>query len=290
MKGYFTERMIWRAPQWKLSVTFSLIIHILLGMLIFLIPVKEKERITPFFANIITPDELKQEFPAGSSIGLPSKTVAVPQRQQEKVKPQPDPLHESAVPRKETPVIQPPPDPSAGNMNEKAGDMDIAEKDKPASQSGRESTPSGHPQAFRGKTIPSLPLREKLFDREIVERLAKKEEIKKDAGITFDSEEFKHHDYMRRLKERIEGAWEYPPDAAMRGLYGDLYIKFTIKKDGLLGNMELMRTSGHRSLDEAAMKALKNAEPFWPLPEEWGKETLTIDGHFVYSIYGTYIR
>jgi len=26
------------------------------------------------------------------------------------------------------------------------------------------------------------------------------------------------------------------------------------------------------------------------LPDEWGKDALTITGHFVYSIYGTYIR
>ena len=54
--------------------------------------------------------------------------------------------------------------------------------------------------------------------------------------------------------------------------------------------MELVRTSGYRSLDEAAMKALKDAAPYWPLPEDWKEEELTVKGHFIYSIYGVYVR
>jgi protein TonB len=57
-----------------------------------------------------------------------------------------------------------------------------------------------------------------------------------------------------------------------------------------LGAVELIRTSGHKSLDDAAMKALKEGEPYWPLPDEWGMEAYTIEGHFIYSIYGYYIR
>ena len=54
--------------------------------------------------------------------------------------------------------------------------------------------------------------------------------------------------------------------------------------------MELVRTSGYRSLDEAAMKALKDVAPYWPLPEDWKEEELTVKGHFIYSIYGVYVR
>ena len=54
--------------------------------------------------------------------------------------------------------------------------------------------------------------------------------------------------------------------------------------------MELVRTSGHKTLDDAAMEALRDGTPYWPLPEEWGMEGYTIEGHFVYSLYGYYIR
>jgi protein TonB len=138
--------------------------------------------------------------------------------------------------------------------------------------------------------VPSPSIREKLFDREIVEKYAKREEGRRDNSITFDTREFKYEGYMMRLKDRIEGIWHYPADAAMRGIYGDLVIEFTIAKNGRLTDVSLKRTSGHRGLDQAAMQALKDGEPYWPLPDEWGKDSLTVTGHFVYSIYGAHIR
>lgn len=141
-----------------------------------------------------------------------------------------------------------------------------------------------------GIVTPSPSLREKLFDREVMGKFAKREEKTQDNSITFDTKEFKYETYMMRLKERIEGIWRYPPEAAGRGIQGDLLIRFTIRKDGRLGDVELVRTSGYRNLDQAAMQALKDGEPYWPLPDEWGKDSLSITGHFVYSMYGTYIR
>ncbi|MCI0469751.1 MAG: TonB C-terminal domain-containing protein, partial [Nitrospirae bacterium] len=134
-------------------------------------------------------------------------------------------------------------------------------------------------------------LKERLFDRGIIGDVAKKgEEKSASSGLTLDTKEFKYHGYMQRLKEKIEGIWRYPSDAAAKGVYGDLYIRFTIKKNGNIGAVELVRTSGHKSLDDAAIKALKDAEPYWPLPDAWGKDGLTITGHFVYSMYGVYVR
>lgn len=133
--------------------------------------------------------------------------------------------------------------------------------------------------------------KDKLFDKEIIGKLAQKEsEAKPDNSITFSTKEYQYQGYMQRLKEKIEGIWRYPRDAAERGIYGDLYIRFTIKKNGKLGAIDLIRTSGYKSLDDAAIKALRDAEPYWPLPDEWGRDGLTITGHFVYTYYGSYIR
>jgi protein TonB len=33
------------------------------------------------------------------------------------------------------------------------------------------------------------------------------------------------------------------------------------------------------------MKAIRKAEPFWPLPKDWEGDTLEIKGHFIY-VYG----
>jgi len=133
-----------------------------------------------------------------------------------------------------------------------------------------------------------------IFDRDVIARLSKKtekpEELQTSRGLTFSAKEFNDWGYLERLKEKIERVWQYPPQAAMRGIYGDLYIKFTIDKKGKLISIELLRTSGYRMLDDAAMQALRDAQPFWPLPDEWQKDSLTVTGHFIYTLRGFYLR
>ena len=134
------------------------------------------------------------------------------------------------------------------------------------------------------KVKPLLAPPSALFDKNTIENYAKKG-TDVDKGLTFEIPGFQHRGYMRMLKEKIESIWRYPKEAARLGMSGDLYIKFSIKKDGKLGEIDLLRTSGYKDLDEAAMKALKDAEPFWPLPADWEKDDLEINGHFIY-VYG----
>lgn len=132
-----------------------------------------------------------------------------------------------------------------------------------------------------------------LFDRETIEKYAKKEvpgeKGGKSKGLSFEAPELHHRGYMRKLKDKIESVWKYPEDAARQGIAGDLYIMFSILKDGSLDEVRLVRTSGHRDLDEAAKKALKNAAPYWPLPDDWPEDRLTVTGHFIYILGSAYI-
>jgi protein TonB len=127
-----------------------------------------------------------------------------------------------------------------------------------------------------------------LFDNEIIKKYAQKD-ASEGKDVTFDVSEFHHRGYMRMLKDKIERIWRYPREAAILGISGDLYIRFSIKRDGSVGTIELVRTSGYRSLDEAAMKAIEDGEPFWPLPPDWESDDLTITGHFIYIIGRSYI-
>ncbi|GAB4536503.1 MAG: hypothetical protein Fur0020_04530 [Thermodesulfovibrionia bacterium] len=122
-----------------------------------------------------------------------------------------------------------------------------------------------------------------LFDKETIERIAKAPSTD-NRSLTFDAPEFRHRGYMRMLKQRIESIWVYPRDAIRQGISGDLYIRFSINRDGSLGEVELVRTSGYRSLDESAMKAIRDAQPFWPLPDDWQRDDLVINGHFIYIL------
>lgn len=148
---------------------------------------------------------------------------------------------------------------------------------------------SQFPSIERDKKSPNI------FDREVIGEFAKREsksgaKVESSKGLSFSTREFNDWGYLQRLKEKIERVWQYPPQAAERGIYGDLYIKFTIDKNGKLTSVELLRTSGYRLLDDAALRAIKEAEPFWPLPKDFEKESLTITGHFIYILRGFYLR
>ena len=145
----------------------------------------------------------------------------------------------------------------------------------------------GTPLPENNGTFPSTP-KDFIFDDEIIEKYAREGDAE-GKNLTFDVKEFNHRGYMGMLRGKIESIWEYPKEAAMHRISGDLNIRFTIKRDGSVGDVELIRTSGYRELDEAALKAIKDAEPFWPLPVDWDKDELTITGHFIYIIGNFYM-
>lgn len=273
----------------KKSLVYSLILHVLALLLAFSLVKEEREKEPPpFFAEIITPEELQQKrlgHPKIPPLPKKDKTFRMPKLPKDI----PSPEEFSAV-SSQSKVEQMPQKPSADTDSEQKGDN--ASTDTSSMDSGFSKNEKGMNKQGASEGPPSQSFRERLFDKDVIGKLAQKnkENTKPESGITFDIKGFKYYGYMQRLKEKIEGIWRYPSDAAEKGIYGDLYIRFTIKKDGKLGAVELIRTSGHKILDDAAIKALKDAEPYWPLPEEWGRDGFTITGHFVYSIYGAYIR
>lgn len=300
MRFFFLGRESYRAPQWSMSLTVSVVIHVLAVALIVYVPQAKKDSGTPFVTRLVSPEELGRLFAPESAVRpLPERSV-----RSRPSSPAPAPPSGAAPvrPRQETPsvpspTVKPGQEEAGKGMAPESGDRGTKEKEltgqeaSPGAPGGSIPRGGGTVGAQRGPAVaPSPSLKEKLFDKEIVEKYAKREESEHDNGVTFDTREFKYQTYMMRLKERIERIWKYPPEAARSGIKGDLLIRFTIKKNGRLADVEIERQSGNRSLDEAAVQALKDGEPYWPLPDEWRRDDLTITGHFVYSIYGAYIR
>ncbi|MDI6890569.1 MAG: TonB family protein [Thermodesulfovibrionales bacterium] len=250
----------------KRFFAYSLLLHIalLIAALSFVPPVKGKKG-GEFFASLVSPEEISA--PASLISPIPDVRPVQPVRPKTFESSPPSPSLSPDIPSPQSPSVL-----ASGRGTE--GRSEIKE-------------------TMQKPDVPMPSIRERLFDRSIIGELAKRE-VKKaereERTFAFDMKELRYSGYLRRLKERIESIWIYPPDAAARGIYGDLIIKFTIKKNGRLGPVELIRTSGHKNLDDAALRALRDAEPFWPLPDEWDMEAYTIEGHFIYTIYGYYVR
>lgn len=109
------------------------------------------------------------------------------------------------------------------------------------------------------------------------------ENIDDDEPVSLDTKEVKYASYFARIKHQIERVWIYPTEAAERGISGDLTLTFRISKDGNLLGVRLMDRSGYEILDVAALKAVKEAAPFYPFPTTIQQEKLSIQANFVYT-------
>ena len=85
-------------------------------------------------------------------------------------------------------------------------------------------------------------------------------------SVTLDTDEFKFISYNRWLKVKVESVLAYPELAALSGYQGTLYILFDIMKDGSLGRLEVLKSSGYKILDDEALRAIRAAAPFQPCP------------------------
>lgn len=72
--------------------------------------------------------------------------------------------------------------------------------------------------------------------------------------------------YFNKVKQLIESQWEYPELALRYGLQGTLALEFMIGSSGQLERLRLIRSSGSQVLDEEALRAIKAAAPFPPIP------------------------
>jgi len=268
-------------PELKLNryIAISFLFHFLLLTLLVSAPSQWVVRSAVFNVNIVDYIEIPAPPKEGSRAQGFKDSMITPPQNIEGEKPNTKPQTQNSKPQ--TPVL-----PSETIHREGAG------TDSPKTLEGLEGS-KGDTLSEENRDLPfeleSIPLKPKphLFDREILEKFAKKAPEEKE--LTFDVREFRHRGYLRMLKEKIESIWKYPPEAGRRGISGDLYIRFSIRRDGRLGEVELLRTSGYKDLDDAAIKALRDAEPYWPLPKDWDKDSLEIIGHFIYLLGRSYV-
>ncbi len=76
----------------------------------------------------------------------------------------------------------------------------------------------------------------------------------------------KYVTYVGKIRQSIESEWQYPEIALRYGLQGKLALEFTILGDGHLEGLRLLRSSGSSLLDNEALRAIKAAAPFPPIP------------------------
>jgi protein TonB len=80
--------------------------------------------------------------------------------------------------------------------------------------------------------------------------------------------EYRFAQYVDNWRIKIEriGNLNYPAEAKSRKLYGSLQLTVAIKADGEVESVEINRSSGHKVLDQAAIRIVRLASPFDRFP------------------------
>ncbi len=88
------------------------------------------------------------------------------------------------------------------------------------------------------------------------------------------TQEYRFAQYIEDWRVKVEriGNLNYPEQARQQQLYGKLQLSVSIRADGSVESIEVSHGSGHRLLDAAAVRIVKLAGPFAPLPPDITKD------------------
>jgi protein TonB len=98
------------------------------------------------------------------------------------------------------------------------------------------------------------------------------------SGSTLDVADFCCPDYIVLMASKIRDAWNQN-----QGTVGEVVVKFTIQRNGLLTDVTLERSSGNSVLDNAAQRAVLVTRQLPPLPGAFTNPSLTVGLHFQYQ-------
>ena len=86
--------------------------------------------------------------------------------------------------------------------------------------------------------------------------------------ISANTKEYEYAAYMAAWVARVEriGNLNYPDEARRDQLHGQLVLTVAINRDGSIKSTDVIQPSGHKLLDDAAIRIVRLAAPFPPFP------------------------
>ncbi len=107
------------------------------------------------------------------------------------------------------------------------------------------------------------------YNAEINQTRSRLAQNKDEKYVSADTREYKLAAYLDTIRARIEriGGINYPDEAKRRNISGNVYIEIVIRADGSLHSVNILRSSGHKILDDAVIRIARFAAPYPPFPE-----------------------
>jgi protein TonB len=93
-------------------------------------------------------------------------------------------------------------------------------------------------------------------------------------ALTLDATDFPYAWYLRQLLQKVQGEWQRQNQ--MNEPNQKPLVLVEIQRDGSIRTPKIEQTSGNNLYDQAALRAVVEASPFPPLPQDWPKSSLRV--------------
>jgi protein TonB len=104
---------------------------------------------------------------------------------------------------------------------------------------------------------------------ELSENTQWKSKLPRREFISANTKKYEFASYMSAWVSKVErvGNLNYPSELRQKKLHGDLVLTVGINQNGSVESIDVMRSSGTREIDAAAVRIVQLAAPYSPLPE-----------------------
>lgn len=136
-------------------------------------------------------------------------------------------------------------------------------------ESTRETPDQADLQAPSEREIIERKLEMAQLAQEIQRETEKYAKRPKKKYISANTREYEFASYMSAWVARIEriGNLNYPDEARRQELHGQLVLTVGLNRDGSVKSIDIIQPSGHKVLDDAAIRIVRLAAPFNALPK-----------------------
>lgn len=182
----------------------------------------------------------------------------------------PRPTDEQGDAEQSLPMMAPPPQPVSEQIQLMTTDSKSRSKVNDPDQSPQPPLPDAPSAAelmSRSREIARL-------SAEIRQKQQTYAQMPREKYISANTRESRYAAYQDAWRQKVEriGNLNYPDQAKRQKLNGSLLLDVAINADGSVKSITVERSSGHKVLDDGAVRIVKMAAPFAPLPAEIRKE------------------
>ena len=183
-------------------------------------------------------------------------------------------LDEPVAPQEVEPVTAPePPEPAPAPVTEPVEQLAVeVEKPETAVAETPDDARTNRPSASE---LMTNSLKMAALSSEVERKLETRAKRPKRTFISASTRKYKYAAYMEAWRAKVErvGNLNYPEEARRRKISGQLVLDVALNPDGKINQITIRSSSGHKVLDDAAIRIVELAAPYAPFPEAIRAET-----------------